>query len=78
MMNGEGGMGGGYEFGFWNAVAPGEAWGVGIDRLAGEAYLKFANGVQWVRNPPGKGCHPPEASLASVGKSESGSVDSEY
>jgi hypothetical protein len=40
--------------------------------------LKFAEGVQWVRIPPGKGCHPPEASLASVGKSESGSVDSKY
>jgi len=45
---------------------------------AREPRLKFAEGVQWVRVPLGKGCHPPKASLASVGKAESGSVDSGY
>jgi len=43
-----------------------------------EPHLKLAVEVQWVQIPPGKGCHPPESSLAGVGKAEAGSVDRVY
>jgi hypothetical protein len=40
-------------------------------------YLKFALESNGFKSHPVRACHPPEASLASVGKAESGSVDSE-
>ena len=60
-------------------VAPGEAWSVGIDGDRAVLEIRYrslmgSNPIRGlVRVRP-----PPEASLASVGKSESGSVDSGY
>ena len=60
-----------------NIVAPGKAWSVGIggERATFEIRFKESNGF---KTHPVRAVTRPEASLASVGKSESGSVDSGY
>jgi hypothetical protein len=40
-------------------------------------HLKFADGVQWVRIPPGKGLPPTGSESCQCRETESGSVDSE-
>lgn len=58
-----------------NAVAPGQAWSVGIDGITTMLETRF--GVQWVRIPSGKGLPPTGSESCQCRETEAGSVDSE-
>jgi hypothetical protein len=47
------------------------------DSMEKPPYMKYALESNGFKSHPVRACHPPEASLASVGKAEAGSVDSE-